>query len=58
MRHLATGFCGKCAKRPIGLDEPMFRRLRVFVRTFRKARALGFTLVDAIRAANVNSRAA
>jgi hypothetical protein len=36
----------------------MFRRLRVFVQTFRKARALGFTLVDAIRAANVNSRAA
>ena len=34
----------------------MFRRLFSFVRTFRKARRLGFTLVDAYRAAMVNSR--
>lgn len=31
------------------------RRLRLFVRTFRQARALGFTFVDAIRTARVNS---
>jgi hypothetical protein len=34
------------------------RRLVLFVRTYRKARRLGFTLVDAVRAARVNSRAA
>jgi hypothetical protein len=34
------------------------RRLIFFVRTYRKARRLGFTLVDAMRAARVNSRAA
>ena len=33
------------------------RRLRRFVQTFRKARALGFTIVDAFRAARVNSYA-
>lgn len=32
------------------------RRFLKFVRTFRKARRLGFTLVDAYRAALVNSR--
>lgn len=37
---------------------PMMRRLLLFVRTYRKARKLGFTLVDAMRAARVNSRAA
>ena len=31
------------------------RRLLLFVRTFRKARRLGFGLVDAMRAARVNS---
>ncbi len=31
------------------------RRLRLFLRAFRKARALGFTFVDAMRAARVNS---
>ncbi len=31
------------------------RKLILFVRTFRKARALGFTFVDAMRAAHVNS---
>jgi hypothetical protein len=31
------------------------RRLVLFMRTFRKARQLGFGLVDAIRAARVNS---
>ncbi len=31
------------------------RRLMLFVRTFRNARALGFTFVDAMRAARVNS---
>ncbi len=43
----------------------MFRRFlsfvrtyRSFVRTYRKARRLGFTLVDAMRAARVNSRGA
>jgi hypothetical protein len=36
----------------------MFRRLRLFVRTYRKARRLGFTVVDAIRTARVNSKAA
>ena len=35
----------------------MIRRLLIFVRTYRKARSLGFTVVDAMRAANVNSRA-
>ena len=34
------------------------RRLMLWVRTYRKARRLGFTLVDAWRAASVNSRAA
>jgi len=34
------------------------RRLKLFVRTYREARRLGFTLVDAMRAASVNSRAA
>jgi len=36
----------------------MIRRLRLFVRTYRQARRLGFTFVDAMRAARVNSRAA
>jgi hypothetical protein len=31
------------------------QRLWLFVRTFRKARRLGFGLVDAMRAARVNS---
>lgn len=31
------------------------RKLIIFLRTFRKARALGFTFVDAMRAARVNS---
>jgi hypothetical protein len=34
------------------------RRLLAFFKTFRKARRLGFTLVDAMRAARVNSRGA
>lgn len=34
------------------------KRLIFFVRTYRQARKLGFTLVDAMRAARVNSRAA
>lgn len=34
------------------------RRVLVFVRTFRRARRLGFTWVDAFRAARVNSQAA
>lgn len=34
------------------------RRLMLFVRTFQKARSLGFTVVDAFRAARVNSSAA
>ena len=34
------------------------RRLKLFFRTFRKARSLGFTLIDAFRAARVNSSAA
>ena len=34
------------------------RRLMLFVRTFRNARALGFTFVDAMRAARVNSNTA
>jgi len=33
----------------------MMRKWRLFVRTFRQARALGFTFVDAMRAARVNS---
>jgi hypothetical protein len=33
----------------------MIRRLTRFVRAFRQARALGFTVVDAMRAARVNS---
>ena len=33
----------------------MMRKVLMFVRTFRKARALGFTFVDAMRAARVNS---
>lgn len=36
----------------------MIRRLMMFLRTYRTARRLGFTLVDAMRAASVNSRAA
>lgn len=36
----------------------MIRRFLLFVGTYRKARRLGFTLVDATRAALVNSRAA
>jgi hypothetical protein len=36
----------------------MIRRLMSFFRTFRKARRLGFTWVDAMRAARVNSRGA
>jgi hypothetical protein len=32
------------------------RRFLYFVQTYRKARKLGFTLVDAMRAARVNSR--
>jgi hypothetical protein len=36
----------------------MIRRMRLWFRTYRKARSLGFTLVDAWRAASVNSRAA
>jgi hypothetical protein len=34
------------------------RRFLLFVRTYRKARALGFTLIDAMRTARVNSHAA
>jgi hypothetical protein len=34
------------------------RRLKLWARTYRQARRLGFTLIDALRAANVNSRAA
>jgi len=34
------------------------RRFILFVRTYRQARKLGFTLVDAMRAARVNSHAA
>jgi len=34
------------------------RRLIAFIRTFRKARRLGFTALDAWRAARVNSRTA
>ena len=30
-------------------------KFMIFLRTFRKARALGFTFVDAMRAARVNS---
>jgi hypothetical protein len=36
----------------------MTKRVKSFFRTFRKARSLGFTFVDAVRAALVNSRAA
>lgn len=36
----------------------MLRRLILFFRTYRNARRLGFTLVDAMRAARVNSHAA
>jgi hypothetical protein len=36
----------------------MFRKLKLFLRTYKQARALGFTLVDAMRAARVTSRAA
>jgi hypothetical protein len=36
----------------------IIRRLMMFVRTYRKARSLGFTLIDAFRAARVNSHAA
>jgi len=39
--------------------KPMtIRRFMLFVRTFREARRLGFTLVDAMRAASVNSHSA
>lgn len=34
------------------------RRFLLFVRTYKQARRLGFTMVDAVRAARVNSRAA
>ena len=38
------------------MQEPTsMRRLVLFVRTFRKARKLGFGLIDAMRAARVNS---
>lgn len=33
----------------------MIRKVLLFVRAFRKARALGFTFVDAWRTARVNS---
>jgi hypothetical protein len=47
------------ARRSEGGFLPMrIRRLLLFVRTYRKARKLGFTLVDAMRAAMVNSKAA
>jgi hypothetical protein len=36
----------------------MIRRLKSFVRTYRQARRLGFTFVDAVRTALVNSGAA
>ena len=36
----------------------MMRRFMLFVRTYKKARRLGFAFVDAMRAARVNSRAA
>jgi hypothetical protein len=36
----------------------MLKRLLLFVRTYRQARSLGFTRVDAFRAARVNSSAA
>ncbi len=36
----------------------MIRRLMAFLRTYRKARRLGFTVVDAMRAAKVSSRTA
>jgi hypothetical protein len=36
----------------------MIRRLKLFFQTYRKARSLGFTLVDAFRAARVNSSGA
>jgi hypothetical protein len=36
----------------------LIRRLKLFVRTYREARKLGFTLIDAMRTARVNSRAA
>lgn len=36
----------------------MLKRLVAFIRTYRKARRLGFTAVDAWRAARVNSRSA
>jgi hypothetical protein len=32
------------------------KRFIYFIQTYRKARRLGFTLVDAMRAARVNSR--
>jgi hypothetical protein len=36
----------------------MIRRFLSFIRTYRKARRLGFALIDAMRAARVNSRGA
>lgn len=33
----------------------MMRKVLMFMRTFRQARALGFTFIDAMRAARVNS---
>ena len=39
-------------------EATKMRKLMVFLRTFRKARALGFTFVDAMRAARVNSHTA
>jgi hypothetical protein len=36
----------------------VIRRFLLFVKTYRQARKLGFTVVDAMRTAKVNSRAA
>jgi hypothetical protein len=36
----------------------VIRRLVSFLRTYRKARRLGFAVLDAVRAARVNSRRA
>jgi hypothetical protein len=38
--------------------QTMIRRFLLFAKTYRQARRLGFTLVDATRAALVNSRSA
>jgi len=37
-------------------NRAVFRRFLSFARTYRKARRLGFTFIDAMRAARVNSR--